>query len=48
MFSPFLEDLPAALEPRGRVAGQLRRAAEILDISLDELNLKIRSYGSEE
>ncbi len=31
-----------------RVAGQRRRAAEILGISLDELNLKIRSYGLEE
>jgi transcriptional regulator with GAF, ATPase, and Fis domain len=28
-----------------RVAGQRRQAAEILGISLDELNLKIRSYG---
>ena len=31
-----------------RVAGQRQQAAEILDISLDELNLKIRSYGLEE
>ena len=31
-----------------RVAGQRREAAEILGISLDELNLKIRSYGLEE
>jgi transcriptional regulator with GAF, ATPase, and Fis domain len=31
-----------------RVAGQRRQAAEILGISLDELNLKIRSYGLEE
>jgi two-component system response regulator HydG len=31
-----------------RVAGQRRRAAEILGISLDELNLNIRSYGLEE
>jgi two-component system, NtrC family, response regulator HydG len=31
-----------------RVAGQRRQAAEILDISLDELNLKIRAYGLEE
>jgi transcriptional regulator with GAF, ATPase, and Fis domain len=30
-----------------RVAGQRRQAAEILGISLDELNLKIRSYGLE-
>jgi transcriptional regulator with GAF, ATPase, and Fis domain len=30
-----------------RVAGQRRQAAEILDISLDELNLKMRSYGLE-
>ncbi len=29
------------------VAGQRRQAAEILGISLDELNLKIRSYGLE-
>jgi len=69
-----LQDLPAALQPRGewlaaggetepglpelerqlisrtleRVAGQRRQAAEILGISLDELNLKIRSYGLEE
>jgi transcriptional regulator with GAF, ATPase, and Fis domain len=28
-----------------RVAGQRQQAAEILGISLDELNLKIRSYG---
>ncbi len=28
-----------------RVAGQRLQAAEILGISLDELNLKIRSYG---
>jgi DNA-binding NtrC family response regulator len=27
-----------------RVAGQRQQAAEILGISLDELNLKIRSY----
>ncbi len=31
-----------------RVAGQRPQAAEILGISLDELNLKIRSYGLEE
>jgi two-component system response regulator HydG len=31
-----------------RVAGQRQQAAEILGISLDELNLKIRSYGLEE
>jgi two-component system response regulator HydG len=31
-----------------RVAGQRREAAEILGISLDELNLKVRSYGLEE
>ena len=31
-----------------RVAGQRRQAAEILGISLDELDLKIRSYGLEE
>jgi two-component system, NtrC family, response regulator HydG len=31
-----------------RVDGQRHRAAEILGISLDELNLKIRSYGLEE
>ena len=69
-----LQDLPAALQPRGgwaeaggetepglpelerqlisrtleRVAGQRQQAAEILGISLDELNLKIRSYGLEE
>jgi len=30
-----------------RVAGQRQQAAEILGISLDELNLKIRSYGQE-
>ena len=30
-----------------RVDGQRRQAAEILGISLDELNLKIRSYGLE-
>lgn len=30
-----------------RVAGQRQQAAEILGISLDELNLKIRSYGME-
>ena len=30
-----------------RVAGQRRQAAEILGISLDELNLKMRSYGLE-
>ena len=30
-----------------RVAGQRQQAAEILGISLDELNLKIRSYGLE-
>jgi two-component system, NtrC family, response regulator HydG len=30
-----------------RVAGQRAQAAEILGISLDELNLKIRSYGLE-
>jgi len=30
------------------VAGQRQQAAEILGISLDELNLKIRSYGLEE
>jgi DNA-binding NtrC family response regulator len=30
-----------------RVAGQRRQAAEILGISLDELNLKIRSYRLE-
>jgi two-component system, NtrC family, response regulator HydG len=30
-----------------RVAGQRQHAAEILGISLDELNLKIRSYGLE-
>jgi transcriptional regulator with PAS, ATPase and Fis domain len=31
-----------------RVAGQRQQAAEILGISLDELNLKIRSYGLDE
>ena len=31
-----------------RVAGQRRQAAEILGISLDALNLKIRCYGLEE
>jgi len=30
-----------------RVAGQRRQAAEILGISMDELNFKIRSYGLE-
>jgi transcriptional regulator with PAS, ATPase and Fis domain len=31
-----------------RVAGQRQQAAEILGITLDELNLKIRSYGMDE
>jgi transcriptional regulator with PAS, ATPase and Fis domain len=31
-----------------KVAGQRQQAAEILGISLDELNLKIRSYGLDE
>jgi two-component system, NtrC family, response regulator HydG len=31
-----------------KVAGQRRQAAEILGISMEELNLKIRSYGLEE
>ena len=30
-----------------RVAGQRQQAAEILGITLDELNFKIRSYGLE-
>ncbi len=31
-----------------KVAGRRRQAAEILGISLEELNLKIRSYGLKE
>ena len=47
---PGLPELERQLISRtlGRVAGQRRQAAEILGISLDELNLKIRSYGLEE
>jgi DNA-binding NtrC family response regulator len=46
---PGLPDLERQLIIRtlDRVAGQRRQAAEILGISLDELNLKIRSYGLE-
>jgi two-component system response regulator HydG len=46
---PGLPDLERQLISRTleRVAGQRRQAAEILGISLDELNLKIRSYGLE-
>jgi transcriptional regulator with GAF, ATPase, and Fis domain len=47
---PGLPELERQLISRtlARVAGQRRQAAEILGISLDELNLKIRSYGLEE
>jgi transcriptional regulator with GAF, ATPase, and Fis domain len=47
---PGLPELERQLISRtlDRVAGQRRQAAEILGISLDELNLKIRSYGLEE
>ena len=46
---PGLPELERQLISRtlARVAGQRRQAAEILGISLDELNLKIRSYGLE-
>jgi two-component system response regulator HydG len=46
---PGLPELERQLITRtlARVAGQRRQAAEILGISLDELNLKIRSYGLE-
>jgi two-component system, NtrC family, response regulator HydG len=46
---PGLPELERQLISRtlDRVAGQRRQAAEILGISLDELNLKIRSYGLE-
>jgi transcriptional regulator with GAF, ATPase, and Fis domain len=46
---PGLPDLERQLIIRTleRVAGQRQQAAEILGISLDELNLKIRSYGLE-
>jgi transcriptional regulator with PAS, ATPase and Fis domain len=47
---PGLPELERQLISRtlARVAGQRRQAAEILGISLEELNLKIRSYGLEE
>jgi transcriptional regulator with GAF, ATPase, and Fis domain len=47
---PGLPELERQLISRtlDRVAGQRAQAAEILGISLDELNLKIRSYGLEE
>jgi len=47
---PGLPELERQLISRtlARVAGRRRQAAEILGISLEELNLKIRSYGLEE
>jgi transcriptional regulator with GAF, ATPase, and Fis domain len=47
---PGLAELERQLISRtlARVAGQRQQAAEILGISLDELTLKIRSYGLEE
>jgi two-component system, NtrC family, response regulator HydG len=47
---PQLADLERQLISRTleKVAGQRRQAAEILGISMDELNLKMRSYGLEE